>query len=426
MDYSAIGAEARLRGPYGTYRFKDYAGEGFTRCLNPRPLKAARVRSFKRWECFTGKQVRHTVTGDLMDVSFIHHEAHDDFIHSQVRCRICPNCIALNSWVWAKAACHMHDEVMDGGGSSAAITLTFDERTFRRWWEEDRDARAREFEAEDCSDAALAAREQRPPGKYFPNNRDHIRIAIAGIGRELTLYNKRLLIHSRRKPGILPVIKAWMGALEFGTKRGRPHLHVLYHLEGDEKKCRLFRRHASRDWSTRVGFTKVKRVCTYRGCSYASKYIGKAYDAGYHAFFKSLSDRPKTSFGTPVMTEADSVEYARLLAVLKLQRTRTRSSLGYRSKGITVPPVNLDDFAPPKSMNIDAPTLFCRECGSLSCEANEGKEDGCGECRSIRPCTDDNDELLWVPTSVYSPILLEDECYGSEHFAEGEMPYPPD
>lgn len=439
MDLSGIMPETRFEGPYGTYRFRDYAGAGPTRCQMPLALKADRLRSFTRYQCCTGKTVPHSVTGEPLDVSWVETVSHDDFMHRQVRCRVCPNCVALNSWVWARAACSFHDEVMDEGGSSAAVTLTFSELTFRRWWEEDRERRALEFEVEGKLPEAEELRRAPAPVRYFSNNREHILIARAGLGRELTLYNKRLRIHAARKPGILPVIKAWMGALEFGTKRGRPHLHLIYHLEGDDRRCRLFRRHAARDWSTRVGFTKVKRVCTYAGCSYASKYIGKPYDAGYRAFFERLRGNGKGSFGTPILTAEQSVEYARLLAVIKCQRSRTRSSLCYRSRGIPAPEDanrRLDGnevslFSPREKLpsKTDHPEGHlplapqrsedaCRECGSL---------DGCDCARSSRPCTDHLDEHLaqfWA-TDLF-PNLSEDEDDGSVHYTSGEMPDPPD
>lgn len=423
MDYSALGAETRFKGPYGTYQFRDYAGTGKTRCLMPRPLKASRLRSFTRYEVFTGKQVPHVVTGKLLDVSWSEHVPHDDFIHAQVRCRICPNCVALNSWIWAQAACSFHDNVLDDGGSSAAVTLTFSDFTFRRWWEADRDKRVLEFEAEGNLAEAEVLRLAIPPGRYFPNNREHIKLAMSGLGRELTLYNKRLRIHAARKPGILPIIKAWMAALEFGTKRGRPHLHVLYHLQGDERRCRLFRRFSARDWSTRVGFTKVKRVMTYAGCSYASKYIGKVYDAGYLEFIKRVEGRPRKG---PLLTEDESVEYARLLAVVKCQRTRTRSSLAYRSNARPTTPVvseggklaslQLVEAPPPGDDEYPITNSFCRECGST---------DGCDCKEPLNPYTDHWEEHVaqfWA--AVHDPPAGEDSDNGSEHRSEGEMPDP--
>lgn len=416
MDYSALGSETRFQGPYGTYTFKDYAGTGKTRCLMPRPLKASRVRSFTRYEVTSGKQVPHSVTGKLLDVSWSEHVSRDDFVHAQVRCRICPNCVALNSWIWAQAACTFHDKSMDEGGSSAAVTLTFSDVTFRRWWEADRDRRALEFEHHGKLPEAQELRHAIPPGRFFPNNREHIKLAISGLGRELTLYNKRLRIHAARKPGILPTIKAWMGALEFGTKRGRPHLHVLYHLQGDESRCRLFRRFSKHDWAKRVGFTKVKRVCTYAGCSYASKYIGKTYDAEYRSFFERLTDNSKGRFETPVMTEEESIEYARLLAVVKCQRTRTRSSLAYRSKGVPtstdVSSSSEEDVSFVETTGGPAPrheypliTSFCRECGSF---------DGCDCDQHVHQYTDDWEEhlaLVWA--SDADPPEWEDSDNGS-------------
>lgn len=423
MDYSRLQPEARFQGPYGTYRFKDYAGAGATRCLMPLALKASRVRSFTRYQCFTGKQVHHSVTGELLDVSWSEHVARDDFVHSQVRCRICPNCIALNSWIWAKAACLFHDTVMDDGGSSAAVTLTFADNTFRRWWGEDRDRRALEFEKLGKLPEAQEIRNESPPGRFFPNNREHIRLAVRGLGRELTLYNKRLRIHAARKPGILPTIKAWMGALEFGTKRGRPHLHILYHLQGDETRCRWFRRHAKSDWATRVGFTKVNRVCTYSGCSYASKYIGKTYDAGFRIFFENLSGNSKGRFGTPVLTEAQSIEYARLLAVAKCQRTRTRSSLGYRSRGVTAPTQHTQVGSPPPH---DHHTHNSSSTAKLWGDV-VAQDDGCDSGRSDHQYTDHWEEHVarfWA--GDFDPTEEEDSDNGSEHCAEGEMPDPPD
>lgn len=397
---------------------RDYAGEGATRCLAPwhLPMQVA-YGSFTEYEVFTGKQVPHSVTGEPLDVSWTERVGTVRTYQALVRCRVCPNCTALNSYIWAEAAKAFHDEIVEDGGETVAVTLTFSDFKFREWWELDRERRALDYEACDLPDAALAARDEPLPRRFFPNNREHLRVAIAGLKRELTLYNKRLNEHAARKPGILPIRHAWMSALEFGTKKGRPHLHAIYHLKGDVNKCRLFRRHAKRDWSSRIGFTKVKPVRSYAGCSYASKYIGKTYDAGYLAFYEALRDRPKGPYGSPIISDAEAVERARILGVAKLQRTRTRSSLGYRARGVKDrPPTEhneIDEIPFPDETGATARPHsdyqrddgWCRECGSL---------DGC-DCEASHRSRADGGELDHFRSRVEAPPTMEDERRCTSH-----------
>jgi hypothetical protein len=240
--------------------------------------------------------------------------------------------VKLNSWTWAQAAKAHHDEVMDAGGVTMAVTLTFSDHWFVKAWVSDRERRALDLEALGEDEAAEATRGLPAPGKFFPNNRHHIQVAKEYLGAELTKYHKRLREHAARKPGFLPRLEGWMGAFEFGTKAGRLHVHLLYHLKGSVELLRRFRRHASGDWNRRVGFTKIKPVSTYAGCSYASKYIGKTYDAACRSFFDRLRSRQLGQFETPMLTEEESIQFARIKRTLALQRCRTRSSLSYKGK----------------------------------------------------------------------------------------------
>lgn len=200
---------------------------------------------------------------------------------NKVRCRTCPKCIDAAKHYWFLRALDEYEASM----YSAFGTLTFGEQFFDRKWREERSTAIENYswatEEAKLEYAEISGVNGPVPEFDERGRQDELKYVL----RELTLCLKRM-----RKAGWS---LRYMAVTEFGTEKGRSHIHFLFHMPQGSEPFADFRKALKENWehypdcsckkndqgyyveNCRVGWADVRPVRSNHRAYYACKYIGK-------------------------------------------------------------------------------------------------------------------------------------------------------
>lgn len=179
-----------------------------------------------------------------------------------VRCRRCPSCIHRDKMEWVERA----QAETKAAKFTLLATMTFSEQWFARKWRE-----------ENGHDIGLTWDDVQPPDL---ERRDRAEIS-KWLLSEFSLWCKRVRKSGRKF--------RYMAVVEYGKKRGRPHIHFLYHSQCTEDFDTLIAALKAQSEhfpgcscaageNCRIGWLDCEPLRDDGGIHYVAKYMRKSWD----------------------------------------------------------------------------------------------------------------------------------------------------